>query len=236
MPTPTEQAAAAEFDAWAEAGRGESMAEGHRDVTGQVLDGWTLSSDHHVLDIGCGNGWALRWLIERGAGQGTGVDLSPAMIARARAAVGADPRFAFHVAGGDRLPVADHSVSHLLSVESLYYYPDPGAALLEWRRVARPGARLAIVVELYAENRGSLPWVDALEVDVHLLGAEDYRTLARQAGWEQVTWRQVPDRRPIKTEQQFEPSRYWPDYQLYLAYRQAGALAVEAVASVAGTG
>ncbi|NOY28161.1 MAG: class I SAM-dependent methyltransferase [Oligoflexia bacterium] len=226
--TPIEQAAAAEFDTWALAGRGESMAIGHRDATGQLLDAWHLSKADRALDVGCGNGWAVRWMVDRGAGFGTGVDVSPKMIDQARQACRDDPRFAFHVASGLRLPLEDSSVSHVLSVESLYYYPDPGAALVEWYRVAKPGARLGIMVELYLENRGSHPWVKALDVDVHLLSADQYGDLARQAGWQDVVWRQVLDRRPVISQDQFKPSRYWPDYALYLAYREAGALLIDA--------
>lgn len=226
--TPTEQAAAAEFDTWAQAGRGESMAIGHRDATGQLLDGWQLSKADRVLDVGCGNGWAVRWMVDRGAGFGTGVDVSPGMIDQARQACGNDPRFAFHIASGQRVPLKDASVSHVLSIESLYYYPDPTAALAEWYRVARPGAHLGIMVELYLENAGSHPWVKALDVDVHLLSADKYRELAREAGWQDVEWRQVLDRRPVLSAAEFQPSRYWPDYALYLAYREAGALLIDA--------
>ncbi len=224
---PIEKAAAAEFDRWAEAGRGESMADGHRDVTGQVLDGWDLGPDDRVLDVGCGNGWAVRWLVERGAGAGIGVDVSPQMINRARQLAQGDDRFQFQVASGDALPLPDGHVSHLLSVESLYYYPDPARALREWRRVVRPGGRLAIVIELYAENTGSLSWVDALDVAVHVLGADQLADMARAAGWTDVRWRQVQDRRPLTAPDAFQPSRYWPSYDQYLAYRKAGALAVE---------
>ncbi|MCB9781153.1 MAG: class I SAM-dependent methyltransferase [Alphaproteobacteria bacterium] len=233
---PTERAAADEFDRWAAAGRGESMADGHRDVTTQGLSGWSLTRRDRVLDVGCGNGWAVRWLRHGapaggpGAGFAMGVDVSPAMVRRARQLRGGDMAQRFEVASGAALPLADDAVSHVLSVESLYYYPDPGAALAEWRRVTRDGGRFALVIELYAENQGSLAWVDALDVAVHVLGADAWADLARAAGWQDVRWRQVQDRRPLKPREAFVPSAYSPSYDHYLAYRRAGALVVEGVA------
>ena len=221
-----EQAAAAEFDQWANNGRAESMAEGHRDATAQILERWTLTAADRVLDVGCGNGWAVRWMLERGAGSGDGVDISPEMIARAQSMTSADMAARFAVSAGERLPFADASFSAVLSVESLYYYPDPGAALAEWARVARPGGRLGVMVDLFAENPAGPVWKETLDIDVHLLSEADFQRLAEAAGWRSVqTWR-VIDRRPVKTEAEFTPSRWYPTYAIYRGYREAGSLAV----------
>ena len=221
-----EQAAAAEFDQWANNGRAESMAEGHRDATAQILERWTLTEADRVLDVGCGNGWAVRWMLERGAGSGAGVDISPQMIDRARALTGADQAAEFAVSAGERLPFADGSFSAVLSVESLYYYPDPGAALAEWVRVSRRGGRLGVMVDLFAENPAGPVWKEALDIDVHLLSEADFHQLAAAAGWRDVqTWR-VIDRRPVKREAEFTPSRWYPTYAIYRGYREAGSLAV----------
>jgi SAM-dependent methyltransferase len=229
MIRPDEAEAALEFDRWAATGRAESMAKGHRHPTGVALDAWTLGAQATVLDVGCGNGWAVQWAVERGAGRGVGVDISPAMIERARQAVGTDERFRFEVGSGQVLPLQTASVSHLLSVESLYYYPDPAKALEEWARVLAPGGRLAIVLDLYVENEGAHVWVDVLPIDVHLLSAETYCGLAREAGFASVSWRQVCDPRPIQPEADFEPSRYWPTYAMYRTYIEKGTLLVEAM-------
>ena len=226
MTTPDENRAATEFDGWAQSGRAESMAEGHRGVTEAALAHWQLDASSVVLDAGCGNGWAVRWLVERGAGRGLGTDISPGMIERARAATADDPRFTFDVASSQRLPVEDASVSHLLSVESLYYYPDPAAALAEWARVTRPSGHLAIVIDLYEENKATHAWVDALDVDVHLLSAPQCTAMAQAGGWTDVRHWQVQDSRPIKPESEFTPSQYWPSYEMYLDYRRMGALVI----------
>ena len=75
------------------------------------------------------------------------------MIARAR------PPGEYHVASASALPLPDDHVSHVLSVAAIYYTPDPGAVLAEWRRVARPGAKLMVLMDLYAENPVGEVWI-----------------------------------------------------------------------------
>ncbi len=202
------------------------MAEGHRGVTEAALTHWSVDEHSVVLDAGCGNGWAVQWLVGRGAGRGMGTDISPGMIARAQAATASDPRFHFEVASSQRLPMDDGAVSHLLSVESLYYYPDPAAALAEWARVTRPGGHLAVIIDLYEENKATHAWVDALDVDVHLLSAPQCRAMAEAGGWTDVRSWQVQDSRPIKPQADFTASQYWPSYEMYLDYRRMGALVI----------
>ena len=44
------------------------------------------------------------------------------------------------------MPFQDASVDGLLSVNTIYFWPDPAAALREIRRVLRPGGRLVLGV------------------------------------------------------------------------------------------
>ena len=228
MTLPTERAAKAEFDRWADAGRAESMAHGHLGVTEAAIRTWRVDHNSTVLDVGCGNGWAVQSLVDRGAGKGRGVDISDRMIERARAATLNDERFLFNVAAADRLPYENDSVSHILNVESLYYYPSPQRALHEWARVTRPGGVLAIVVDLYEENPATHTWIDALDVHVHLLSAPQIVDMAKKASWRDVSWEQVIDPRPVTQPEDFEISKYWPSYEMYLQYRETGALVVHA--------
>lgn len=225
FPHPVEAGAAALFDDWAAAGRDRSMADGHRDVTGQLLDHWALDTAHHVLDVGCGNGWAVRWMLARGAGAGAGVDVSAAMIARAQG-LRDGGRCHFRVASAASLPFAEGAFSHILSVESLYYYPDPAAALAEWARVAAPGARLGVIVDLYRESPATHAWIGALGVPVHLLSEADLPALATAAGWTRATTARLRDRRPPTPPADFAPSPFWPDYGAYLSHREHGSLAL----------
>jgi len=211
-----------EFDRWAEAGRGESMGRGHRDVTEQALDLATFTAEDRVLDVGCGVGWAVHLMLERGAGRGVGIDISPGMVARA--ASGAH----FVTASATALPFADRAFSKILSVESIYYYGDLDGALREIRRVTAPGGRFLCVIDLYADNPGSQSWVEALEVPVHNLTAAQYRERFETAGFARAETVQIVDRRPVETEAEFEPSRWFPDYGSYKTYRDLGALLIDA--------
>ena len=215
-----ESAAATEFDDWARSGRAESMADGHGDIVSQILDRWTFGSEDDVLDVGCGNGWAVRDMMSRGAGHGTGVDIAPEMVAIAT------PPGTYCVASGERLPFAANRFSHILSVESLYYYADPKTALREWRRVAQPGGRLAVMMELFAENPAGPVWQDVLDVEVHLLAAKEWVALAKDAGWPAARAIRIRDRRPAKSESAFIPSIHWPTYPMYARYRAEGALVI----------
>ena len=200
------------------------MARGHRPIVEPILDRWALGPSSRVLDVGCGNGWAVRWMLERGAGQAEGVDISQAMVAEASQGPPL-PGAAFSVASGERLPFPDGHFTHLLSVESLYYYPDPAAALREWARVTSVGGSLGCVIELFAENSGSAIWAEVLDVHAHLWSEQRYLRAAIEAGWDARIERIRRHGQP-KPEAEFTPSRFWPRYDLYLEYFRQGALAL----------
>ena len=132
------------------------------------------------------------------------------------------------MAAADALPIEEASITHLLNVESLYYYPSPQKALIEWARVTRAGGVLAIVVDLYEENVATHTWIDALDIDVHLLSAPQIESMAKAAGWKDVHSEQVLDPRPITPPESFSKSKYWPSYEMYVQYRETGALVIHA--------
>ena len=185
-----------EFNRWAAAGRGDAMEDHHSDITDQTLALMDLELHDRILDLGCGTGWASRRLAQRvPAGEVIGIDVADEMLRRAKQASEgiANVRFAWGLA--ESIPAADNYFTKVLSVESFYYYADQGRALEELHRVMAPGARLFILINLYADNPYSLRWVGELNVPVQAHSAAEYVELLERHGFAAEA-RRIPDHTP----------------------------------------
>jgi SAM-dependent methyltransferase len=102
-----------------------------------------------VLEVGCGPGHLSIRLARRHGFEVTGLDLDPAMIARARAnadrpGTGDQRRPEFLVGDVATLAFPDRSFDLVVSTLSMHHWADPAAGLAEIGRVLRPGARALI--------------------------------------------------------------------------------------------
>lgn len=98
-----------------------------------------------VLDHACGAGTDLLLALQRGAGRGIGVDLTPDMLRVARLAVGEaglDARVNLIGGSFDHLPLPDEHVDLVLSNGVLNLATDKRQVLREAWRVLRPGGAL----------------------------------------------------------------------------------------------
>jgi SAM-dependent methyltransferase len=105
-------------------------------------------ADARILEIGCGPGHLSIRLARHGS-KVTGLDLDPAMIARAQANAdrlgdGDQRRPAFLVGDVAALAFPDESCDLVVSTLSMHHWADPTAGLAEIGRVLRPGARALI--------------------------------------------------------------------------------------------
>ena len=110
-----------------------------------LVDAAGTTADDTVLDVACGPGLVVGAFATR-ARHVTGIDLTPAMIARAAAYVGERGAANVTLRVGDVLPLPfpDASFSLVTSRFAFHHFPDPGAVLAEMRRVARPGGRVLV--------------------------------------------------------------------------------------------
>jgi ubiquinone/menaquinone biosynthesis C-methylase UbiE len=108
-----------------------------------------------ILDIGTGPGWLLDQLHTLAPSAGViGLDLSPAMVARAhRRLAAAGLAGVVEVREGDAgaLPFADGSFDLVVSTGSLHHWKRPIAALDEVRRVLTHGGR-ALLYDVAADT------------------------------------------------------------------------------------
>ena len=96
-----------------------------------------------VLDVACGTGIGARLAAASvgRSGRVVGVDADDAMLAVARKTGGGreDAPIEWRQANAAALPFPESAFDHVLCFEGLQFFPDRPAALLDLRRVLRPG-------------------------------------------------------------------------------------------------
>jgi len=112
-----------------------------------------------ILEVGVGSGGNLPWL-ERDLPRGLdvelwGVDLSRQMLEHCRRRLPSPgaPSMRLLLADGHALPFSDASFDRVYNVGGIGTYRDPGRALAEMARVARPGTPIVVVDEQLDPHR-----------------------------------------------------------------------------------
>jgi SAM-dependent methyltransferase len=141
--------------AWAEdlgypvelAGVPESSAESFAGVANPFSLG-RLAPGEHVLDLGCGAGTdslVAAQMVGEG-GRVVGIDMTPEMLAKARASAEAAGFGHVEFVGGEveQLPFADASFDVIISNGVIDLIPDKDAVFSEMFRVLRSGGRIQV--------------------------------------------------------------------------------------------
>ena len=97
-----------------------------------------IGAGDRVLDVACGTGAVSSAAAELGAGV-TAIDVAPGMVEAARRN-GVEA----HVMDAEQLGFPDESFDAVLCAFAIFFLPEPERAVREWRRVLRPGGRLAL--------------------------------------------------------------------------------------------
>jgi SAM-dependent methyltransferase len=113
-----------------------------------------------ALDVGCGFGLETLRLAEavRPGGRVAGIDKSGEFIALAqRRAAAAGLEIDLRAGDAQALPYPDHGFDIVRAERVMVYLPEPMTALAEMRRVAKPGARIAIIEPDFGTNVINVP-------------------------------------------------------------------------------
>lgn len=197
LPSQADQKIQNEFNQWAAAGKGDEMEDHHSDITDQTLALMDIQPADHILDLGCGTGWASRRMARVATkGEIVGLDVADEMLRRAEQTSSDFKNIRYVWGSAEKIPATDNAFSKVLSVESFYYYADQGKALDELCRVMAPGAKLFILINLYKDNHYSLRWVGELKVAVKALSEAEYIALLQKHGFKNVHALRIPDRSP----------------------------------------
>jgi len=173
------------FDDWALKGKAEGMEAGHQPRALPGLEQVPVAPGDRILDLGCGNGWATRWLRRAAGESGTavGIDAAPAMVARAVEASAGLGGLDFRVGTFEGLDWPDGSFNHAWSFEALYYAADLGAALREVGRLLAPGGTLTVGTDFYEEHAESRSWPAMMGIPMELLTADGWQAALEAAGF-----------------------------------------------------
>lgn len=172
------------FDRFAEDGTAESYEVLLDDVARQALDAMEVRPGHQLLDAGCGVGWATRRLGKKAPGaQAVGVDVSPAMIAKADGLSDWTSRARFERMAIETMDLPDARFDHVLAMDVLEYVEDLERALASLARVTKPGGKLEVLVKRHAASPASEAWPEVLGVPMHWLGESEWAEVLTGAGF-----------------------------------------------------
>jgi ubiquinone/menaquinone biosynthesis C-methylase UbiE len=122
---------------------GDVMNRGNKSMLDAAVEGLQPKEGERIIDVGFGGGYALDRIRERVApALAVGLEISLPMIEAGRERWG--DAVELHQADVMVMPFAEAGADAVLSVNTIYFWPEPRAALREIRRVLKPGGRLVL--------------------------------------------------------------------------------------------
>ncbi|HEY2386215.1 MAG TPA: class I SAM-dependent methyltransferase [Candidatus Binatia bacterium] len=150
------------------------------------------SDVHDVLEVGAGSGLVTTFLAPAlPRVRYVALDFATAMLAAARSRA-ATPRVHLIATDAGAAGLASDSFDAIVGVDIVHHLESPVQAMREWWRLARPGARLA-VLETNPYHPVNLRFVGvAHELRLFLNSPANLVAWAREAGWQEVALDATP--------------------------------------------
>ena len=143
--------------------------------TAHCVEAAGVKAGDHVLDVACGTGVVARAVapIVGDSGSVVGIDKNEGMLAIAQRV---RPELEWRKGDVETLPFEDDSFDAVICQAALMYFPDPGGALQEMRRVAKPDG--VVVIQVWGELKDSPCFVKLIELTRSHIGDRAHDILA----------------------------------------------------------
>lgn len=125
---------------------GKRMQESNMGMICTTIDAMQIEEGEQILEIGFGNGSHLDYLFKQAHGiHYTGVDMSQTMLDETlKNNAHRQERFSLLLTDGQTIPLPDHSVDRVFTVNTIYFWEHPVAYAKEILRVIKPGGRFYV--------------------------------------------------------------------------------------------
>jgi len=160
-------------------------AHSHEAALNRMLEMSGVTPDDTVLDVACGPGLVAMAFASRAA-YVRGIDITPAMIERARELARQKniQNVSFEEGDMSSLPFGDETFAVVVTRYSLHHFQEPATVLNEMTRVAkRGGVVMAVDMVLPEAKRAFYDRIERMRDASHVrtLTVEEMQTLARKA-------------------------------------------------------
>ena len=180
----------------------EELHIGGRQATKYLIDRLSLEAGHHVLDVGCGIGGAVRYIAANTGCRVTGIDLTPSFIQAAETltkVVGLEDRAFFDVGSALAMPYDEAQFDAVVTMHVAMNIFDRTSLYQEMSRVLKPGGIIGIF-DIMRKSDDALtfpvPWADSPAIS-HLVTPEEMVKLLACAG---IVVTEIEDRTDVAVD------------------------------------
>jgi ubiquinone/menaquinone biosynthesis C-methylase UbiE len=158
----------------------------NRRITVTTLDLLDIHPEHHVLEIGFGGGIGLGEVLRRvPKGAVSGVDISTTALSKAQRRFHKEVdsgRLRLHSGDVCQLPFPDHAFDRVLTINTIYFWPDTAKGMNEIYRVLKPGGVAAVSIRSGEKMRQH----GVTKYNFTLFSGEDVSRIMQQSGFKNV--------------------------------------------------